>query len=379
MSDRCSAGSAALDHGSPELGFDTRSSVSRILGDEESCGSGSPASPSTTTYETVAENIDGTPTAHGNACSAHGGPTEGGTVPPLISSAAASPAKTSALPDTRRTHTAANDPASSSSSPAAQTSLFQPEGRSSSRTFPDYFPARADEISPIVLATLAELGFHDLAWRMLDSRYFGVPQRRRRVFLVGRRASGRRAFRYFEPEGGGGDSAAGGEAGAGVAGTPAAALGSAQAGTTNGGRTSDGYQSCEDAHGLAISNAPRCRRSRCRWLRCSGHAYVWFASRQQHARTQARGRHQHRHRVRLSTASFDQRQPVRRNQHGDSSQRLRAQLERRQVRGRAREQRVTAAGSAVSPRSSASASKACPDDWTRVPGHRTGQPQVRRT
>jgi DNA (cytosine-5)-methyltransferase 1 len=33
----------------------------------------------------------------------------------------------------------------------------------------------------LVLATLAELGFHDLAWRVLDSRHFGVPQRRRRV------------------------------------------------------------------------------------------------------------------------------------------------------------------------------------------------------
>jgi hypothetical protein len=37
---------------------------------------------------------------------------------------------------------------SSSSSHGSQTSLFQPEGTSSSRTFPDYFPAKADEISP---------------------------------------------------------------------------------------------------------------------------------------------------------------------------------------------------------------------------------------
>jgi DNA (cytosine-5)-methyltransferase 1 len=74
----------------------------------------------------------------------------------------------------------------------------------------------------IVLATLAELGFHDLAWRVLDSRYFGVPQRRRRVFIVGRRASGRRAFEVLlEPESGGGDPTASGEAGAGAAGTPA--------------------------------------------------------------------------------------------------------------------------------------------------------------
>lgn len=36
----------------------------------------------------------------------------------------------------------------------------------------------------VVLRTLADLGY-GLAWRVLDARYFGVPQRRRRVFIVG--------------------------------------------------------------------------------------------------------------------------------------------------------------------------------------------------
>jgi DNA (cytosine-5)-methyltransferase 1 len=36
----------------------------------------------------------------------------------------------------------------------------------------------------IVLRTLADLGY-GLAWRVLDSRYFGVPQSRTRVFVVG--------------------------------------------------------------------------------------------------------------------------------------------------------------------------------------------------
>ena len=36
----------------------------------------------------------------------------------------------------------------------------------------------------VVLRTLADLGY-GLAWRVLDARYFGVPQRRRRVFVVG--------------------------------------------------------------------------------------------------------------------------------------------------------------------------------------------------
>jgi DNA (cytosine-5)-methyltransferase 1 len=71
----------------------------------------------------------------------------------------------------------------------------------------------------LVLATLADLGVHDLAWRVLDSRYFGVPQRRRRVYLLGRRARGRRAAEVLlEPESGGGDFAAGRAAGEGTAG-----------------------------------------------------------------------------------------------------------------------------------------------------------------
>ena len=37
----------------------------------------------------------------------------------------------------------------------------------------------------IVLGTLAELGY-GVAYRVLDAQNFGVPQRRRRVFIVGR-------------------------------------------------------------------------------------------------------------------------------------------------------------------------------------------------
>ena len=35
-----------------------------------------------------------------------------------------------------------------------------------------------------VLQALADIGATDLAWRVVDSRFFGVAQRRRRVFLV---------------------------------------------------------------------------------------------------------------------------------------------------------------------------------------------------
>lgn len=40
----------------------------------------------------------------------------------------------------------------------------------------------------VVLGTMADLGY-SVAWRVLDAQYFGVPQRRKRVFVVGRRDS----------------------------------------------------------------------------------------------------------------------------------------------------------------------------------------------
>lgn len=72
-----------------------------------------------------------------------------------------------------------------------------------------------------VLATLAELGYVDRAYRILDSRYFGVAQRRRRVFVVARRGTecGCAGAVLFESTSGGGNPAAGGEARADVAAT----------------------------------------------------------------------------------------------------------------------------------------------------------------
>jgi hypothetical protein len=55
---------------------------------------------------------------------------------------------------------------------------------SSWRTYPDFSPLNGGRDFGIVLQTLADLGFA-VAYRVLDSRYFGVPQRRRRVFIVG--------------------------------------------------------------------------------------------------------------------------------------------------------------------------------------------------
>jgi DNA (cytosine-5)-methyltransferase 1 len=53
----------------------------------------------------------------------------------------------------------------------------------------------------IVLGEMAELGY-SVGWRVLDAQYFGVPQRRRRVFIVGSRTGGpERIFKVlFERE-----------------------------------------------------------------------------------------------------------------------------------------------------------------------------------
>ena len=41
----------------------------------------------------------------------------------------------------------------------------------------------------VVLRTMADFGY-SVGWRILDAQYFGVPQRRKRVFIVGSRTSG---------------------------------------------------------------------------------------------------------------------------------------------------------------------------------------------
>jgi DNA (cytosine-5)-methyltransferase 1 len=40
----------------------------------------------------------------------------------------------------------------------------------------------------VVIGTMADIGY-SLSWRVLDAQYFGVPQRRKRIFIVGRRGA----------------------------------------------------------------------------------------------------------------------------------------------------------------------------------------------
>jgi DNA-cytosine methyltransferase len=71
-----------------------------------------------------------------------------------------------------------------------------------------------------VVGALGELGY-GFAYRVLDAQWFGVPQRRRRVFIVGHLGVPFTAAAevLFELEGGAGHFAAGGEEGQAVAGT----------------------------------------------------------------------------------------------------------------------------------------------------------------
>ena len=69
-----------------------------------------------------------------------------------------------------------------------------------------------------ILGALGDLGY-GYAYRVLDARHFGVPQRRRRVFIVGHLGGRGAAEVLLEPEGVRRDPATGPEAGQEVAGT----------------------------------------------------------------------------------------------------------------------------------------------------------------
>jgi DNA (cytosine-5)-methyltransferase 1 len=82
-----------------------------------------------------------------------------------------------------------------------------------------------------ILGDLAGLGY-GVAYRVLDAQFFGVPQRRRRVFIVGCLGDDRRPVEVLlEPDGGGWDSAAGTSAGSGsAAGARGGVVGTLQSG-----------------------------------------------------------------------------------------------------------------------------------------------------
>lgn len=68
-----------------------------------------------------------------------------------------------------------------------------------------------------VITALGDAGYRHIEWRLLDSQFHGVPQRRKRVFIVGHTGEWDGREILAEREGGSGDSASGGQAGENVA------------------------------------------------------------------------------------------------------------------------------------------------------------------
>ena len=77
---------------------------------------------------------------------------------------------------------------------------------------PGLFSSNQGKDFRTVIETLCELGY-GVAWRVLDSQFFGVAQRRRRVFIVGRFGKPCPAEVLFASESGAGDSPQGRKAG----------------------------------------------------------------------------------------------------------------------------------------------------------------------
>ena len=67
------------------------------------------------------------------------------------------------------------------------------------------------DFAEVLRVLMVECGY-GVCWRVLDSQFFGVAQRRRRVFIVGCFGKPCPAEVLFEPEGGAGDTEARGEA-----------------------------------------------------------------------------------------------------------------------------------------------------------------------
>lgn len=100
-----------------------------------------------------------------------------------------------------------------------------------------------------VLGSLAELGY-GYAYRVLDAKYFGVPQQRRRVFIVGHLGApwGAPAQVLLEPESCGGNSAPGSQTWPAVAGT-------LTAGTNSTGGTRPPGTQVDTANTLVVASA----------------------------------------------------------------------------------------------------------------------------
>lgn len=82
---------------------------------------------------------------------------------------------------------------------------------------PGVFSSNSGRDFAAVLCAFQGIGARDIAWRILDTQYFGVPQRRRRVFVVADFRGERSSEILFESEGGTGNNTPSRKAGKEVA------------------------------------------------------------------------------------------------------------------------------------------------------------------
>lgn len=132
-------------------------------------------------------------------------------------------------------------------------SVVRPGGFLLIENVPGLLSSNSGRDMAIVVRTLADLGFSSLAYRTLDSQYFRVPQRRRRVFIVACRAESDVPEQVLAlTEGSSGDSQEGGEEGQ----SDSAGVGSSVANALDRGRGGPDDNAAQANHIVPVSYAP---------------------------------------------------------------------------------------------------------------------------